>query len=61
MNSAWTSDRPQLGEDTSKAVLVTEVTYDETCVEFFKMLLTKKEVFKKIPGSEKYSRFASSF
>jgi hypothetical protein len=61
VNSAWTSDRSQLGVDTSKAVLVTEATYDETCVGFFKMLLTKKELLKKIPGSEKYSGFASSF
>jgi hypothetical protein len=47
--------------DTLKAMLVPEVNDDETCVEFFKMLLTKKGLLKKIHSSEKYSSFASSY
>jgi hypothetical protein len=38
-----------------------KVNYDGTCVEFFKMLLTKKDLLKKIHNSEKYSSFASCF
>jgi hypothetical protein len=37
------------------------VNYDKICVEFFKMLLTKKDLLKKIHNSEKFSSFASYF
>jgi hypothetical protein len=46
MNSTWTSGKTQLGVDTLKAVIVTKVNYDKTCVEFFKMLLTKTTLRK---------------
>jgi hypothetical protein len=32
MNSTLTSDKTQLGVDTLKAMFVTKVNYDETCV-----------------------------
>jgi hypothetical protein len=48
MNSTWTSNKTQLGVDTLKAVLVTEVNYDETCAEF-------------LNASDKVSSFASSY
>lgn len=58
MNSTWTSDKSQLGVNILKAILVTKVNYDETCVEFYKMLLSKKELLKEIHSSEKYSSCA---
>jgi hypothetical protein len=61
MNGAWTSNKTQLGVDTLQAMLVTKVNYAETCVEFFKMLLTKKDLLNEIHISEKYSSFASYF
>jgi hypothetical protein len=47
--------------DTPKAMLVSKANYDETCVELFRMLLTKKDLLKKIHNSEKYKGFASSY
>jgi hypothetical protein len=61
MNSTWTSDETQLRMDTLGAMFVTKVNYDETCVEFFIILLIKKDLLKKIHNSTKYSSFASYF
>jgi hypothetical protein len=60
VNSTWTSDKTKRGVHMPKAVLVTKVNYDETCVEFLKMLLINKDLLKKIHSSEKYSSFAFS-
>jgi hypothetical protein len=49
------------GVNTLKAMSVTKVKYDKTCVEFFKILLTKKVLLKKIHNSKKYNSFASSY
>jgi hypothetical protein len=49
------------GVNTLKAMSVTKVNYDKTCVEFFKILLTKKYLLKKIQNSKKYSSFVSSY
>jgi hypothetical protein len=58
-NGTWSSGKTQLGMGTLKAMLVTTVNYDGTCVESFTMLLTKKDCPKKIHNFEKYSNFLS--
>lgn len=55
MNSLWTNDKTHLGVETLKAMLITKVNYEETCVEFYKMLHIKKDILQKIHSSEKYS------
>jgi hypothetical protein len=46
--------------DTLRAKVAPKVNHDETGAEFFKMLLTKKDL-KKINNAENQSSFASYF
>lgn len=59
MNNTWTSYKTQLSVDTLKAMLLIKVNYDKTCVEFYKMLQTEKNLLKKIYSSSKYNSFTS--
>jgi hypothetical protein len=54
MNSLWTSEKTQLSVETLKAVLITRVNFEHTCLDFFKMLCGKRGILKKTPLSQKY-------
>lgn len=50
----WTKEKTQLNVSTLKALIITKLNFDYTCLEFYELLKNNNLLLKKIVSKDKY-------